>query len=377
MRIINGKVYTMEGDIFEQGYVDFENGKITAVGAAADAPAYDGEIYDAAGKIVWPGLVESHCHVGIHEEGMRQEGRDADESSDPLTPQLHALDAINPYDRGFQKALSVGITSMLVSPGSGNSVNGQIAAIKTFGNDVDKMLIRQPVAMKMAFGENPKDHGKKGKSPVTRMAVAAMLRELLIKTQEYAAKKEKGIDVPFDYKLESMIPVLKGELYAHIHVHRADDILTALRIAREFHLKVDLIHATEGNLVKERIKEDGVMCSMGPSLRAPAKPEAKAKSFQTDVELVKYGCDIAIMTDHPTLTVEALPICAGLACKAGLSYMDAAKAITINAARVGHIADRVGSLAVGKDADIVVFDGDPLELATKPEAIFIEGKRVK
>lgn len=377
MRIINGTVYTMEGDIFQSGYVEFEGGKITAVGAMEDAVDYRGICYDAAGCMVFPGFVESHCHVGIHEEGARWEGNDCVETVDPITPQLRALDGIYPYDRGFQRALNAGITSMLVSPGSDNIVNGQIAAIKTVGHDVDKMLIRQPVAMKLAFGENPKNHGQKGRSPVTRMATAAMLRELLIKTGEYADKKEKGIPVPFNYKLESMIPVLKGELYAHIHVHRADDILTALRIAREFNLKVDLIHATEGNLVKDRIKEAGVMCCMGPSLRSPAKPEARAKSFDVDVELVEYGCDIAITTDHPTLTIEALPICAALAHKAGLPYMDALKAITINAAKLGHIDDRVGSLKEGKDADIVVFNGDPLQVATKPVAIFVDGVQVK
>lgn len=377
MRIINGKLLTMEGEIFENGYVDFENGKITAFGDAASAPEYAGEVMDAEGGYITPGFIECHCHIGVMEESIRWEGNDTNESTDPWTPHLRGIDAINPYDKAFKLAVNAGITSAVTGPGSGNVIGGQLAAIKLHGTDPDDMVIKAPVAMKMAFGENPKGYFQRmKKSPATRMATAAILREALFKTQQYLRKKEKGEDV-FDMKLEAMIPVLKGELPAHIHAHRADDILTAMRVANEFGIKYNIIHTSDAVLVKEQLKKNNVEFCMGPTLGVSSKPETKNKTFASYGEVQRYGCTMAITTDHPVLAIETLPVCAMMAIKAGMDEMEALKAITINAAKVAHIDERVGSIKVGKDADIVIFDGNPMEVATKTKAVFIDGINVK
>ena len=378
MRIINGKLLTMEGEVFENGYVDFENGKITAFGDAKDAPKYDGEVYDACGGYIMPGMVECHSHIGVMEESIRWEGNDTNESTDPWTPHLRGIDAINPYDKAFGLAINAGITTAVTGPGSGNVIGGQLAAIKLVGTDPDDMVIKAPAAMKMAFGENPKGYyNRDKKSPQTRMATAAILREALFKTKQYMEKKEKGIDVPFDMKLEAMIPVLKGELYAHIHAHRADDILTAMRVANEFGIKFNIIHTSDAVRVKEQLKKNNVEFCMGPTLGVSSKPETKNKTFASYGEVQRFGCTMAITTDHPVVAIENLPVCAMMAVKEGMDKMEALKAVTINAAKVAHVDDRVGSIKVGKDADIAVFDGSPLEVASKTTAVFIDGVRVK
>ena len=377
MRIINGKLLTMEGEVFENGYVDFENGKITAFGDASAAPAYDGEVIDAEGGYITPGFIECHCHIGVSEESIRWEGNDTNESTDPWTPHLRGIDAIYPYDKAFKLAVNAGITSACKGPGSGNVIGGQLAAIKLYGTDPDEMVIKAPAAMKMAFGENPKGYFQRmKKSPATRMATAAILREALFKTQQYLRKKEKGDDV-FDMKLEAMIPVLKGEIPAHMHAHRADDILTAMRIAKEFGIKYNIIHTSDAALVKEQLKKNNVEFCMGPTLGVSTKPETKNKTFASYSEVQQYGCTMAITTDHPVLAIETLPVCAMMAIKNGMDEMEALKAITINAAKVANIDERVGSIKVGKDADIVIFDGNPMEIATKTKAVFIDGKKIK
>ena len=377
MRIINGKLLTMEGEVFENGYVDFENGKITAFGDASAAPAYDGEVIDAEGGYITPGFIECHCHIGVSEESIRWEGNDTNESTDPWTPHLRGIDAIYPYDKAFKLAVNAGITSACTGPGSGNVIGGQLAAIKLYGTDPDEMVIKAPAAMKMAFGENPKGYFQRmKKSPATRMATAAILREALFKTQQYLRKKEKGDDV-FDMKLEAMIPVLKGEIPAHIHAHRADDILTAMRIAKEFGIKYNIIHTSDAALVKEQLKKNNVEFCMGPTLGVSTKPETKNKTFASYGEVQQYGLTMAITTDHPVLAIETLPVCAMMAIKNGMDEMEALKAITINAAKVANIDERVGSIKVGKDADIVIFDGNPMEIATKTKAVFIDGKKIK
>ena len=378
MRISGGKLLTMEGEVFQNGFVDFENGKITAFGDAAKAPAYNGEVIDAKGGYITPGFIECHCHLGVMEESVRWEGNDTNESTDPWTPHLRGIDAIYPYDKGFKLAINAGITSAVTGPGSGNVIGGQLAAIKLVGTDPDEMVIKAPAAMKMAFGENPKGYyNRDKKSPATRMATAAILREALFKTKQYLEKKEKGENPAFDMKLEAMIPVLKGELRAHIHAHRADDILTAMRIAKEFNLKFNMIHTSDAVLVKEQLKKNNVSFCMGPTLGASTKPETKNKSFESYGEVQRFGLTMAITTDHPVVAIECLPVCAAQAVKAGMDEMEALKAITINAAIVSGIEDRVGSIQVGKDADIVVFDGNPLEYATQTTAVFVDGVRVK
>lgn len=377
MRIINGKLLTMEGEVFENGYVDFENGKITAFGDAFAAPEYNGEVIDAEGGYITPGFIECHCHIGVSEESIRWEGNDTNESTDPWTPHLRGIDAIYPYDKAFKLAVNAGITSACTGPGSGNVIGGQLCAIKLYGTDPDEMVIKAPAAMKMAFGENPKGYFQRmKKSPATRMATAAILREALFKTQQYLRKKEKGDDV-FDMKLEAMIPVLKGEIPAHIHAHRADDILTAMRVANEFGIKFNMIHTSDAVLVKEQLKKNNVEFCMGPTLGVSTKPETKNKTFASYGEVQRYGCTMAITTDHPVLAIETLPVCAMMAIKNGMDEMEALKAITINAAKVANIDERVGSIKVGKDADIVIFDGNPMEIATQTKAVFIDGKKIK
>ncbi len=377
MRIINGKLLTMEGEVFENGYVDFENGKITAFGDASAAPEYNGEVIDAEGGYITPGFIECHCHIGVSEESIRWEGNDTNESTDPWTPHLRGIDAIYPYDKAFKLAVNAGITSACTGPGSGNVIGGQLCAIKLYGTDPDEMVIKAPAAMKMAFGENPKGYFQRmKKSPATRMATAAILREALFKTQQYLRKKEKGDDV-FDMKLEAMIPVLKGEIPAHIHAHRADDILTAMRVANEFGIKFNMIHTSDAVLVKEQLKKNNVEFCMGPTLGVSTKPETKNKTFASYGEVQRFGCTMAITTDHPVLAIETLPVCAMMAIKNGMDEMEALKAITINAAKVANIDERVGSIKVGKDADIVIFDGNPMEIATQTKAVFIDGKKIK
>ena len=377
MRIINGKLLTMEGEVFENGYVDFENGKITAFGDASAAPEYNGEVIDAEGGYITPGFIECHCHIGVSEESIRWEGIDTNESTDPWTPHLRGIDAIYPYDKAFKLAVNAGITSACTGPGSGNVIGGQLCAIKLYGTDPDEMVIKAPAAMKMAFGENPKGYFQRmKKSPATRMATAAILREALFKTQQYLRKKEKGDDV-FDMKLEAMIPVLKGEIPAHIHAHRADDILTAMRVANEFGIKFNMIHTSDAVLVKEQLKKNNVEFCMGPTLGVSTKPETKNKTFASYGEVQRYGCTMAITTDHPVLAIETLPVCAMMAIKNGMDEMEALKAITINAAKVANIDERVGSIKVGKVADIVIFDGNPMEIATQTKAVFIDGKKIK
>ena len=377
MRIINGKLLTMEGEVFENGYVDFENGKITAFGDASAAPEYNGEVIDAEGGYITPGFIECHCHIGVSEESIRWEGNDTNESTDPWTPHLRGIDAIYPYDKAFKLAVNAGITSACTGPGSGNVIGGQLCAIKLYGTDPDEMVIKAPAAMKMAFGENPKGYFQRmKKSPATRMATAAILREALFKTQQYLRKKEKGDDV-FDMKLEAMIPVLKGEIPAHIHAHRADDILTAMRVANEFGIKFNMIHTSDAVLVKEQLKKNNVEFCMGPTLGVSTKPETKNKTFASYGEVQRYGCTMAITTDHPVLAIETLPVCAMMAIKNGMDEMEALKAITINAAKVANIDERVGSIKVGKDADIVIFNGNPMEIATQTKAVFIDGKKIK
>ncbi|MFL0267455.1 amidohydrolase [Candidatus Clostridium radicumherbarum] len=372
--IKNGKILTMAGEPIESGQILVNNGKIIAVGNSAAAP--DGcEIIDADDGFVMPGIIDAHCHIGMWEDGVGIEGDDGNEITDPATPQLRAIDAVNPLDRSFVEAYENGITCVCTGPGSANVIGGQFTTIKTKGTRIDNMVLQQTAAMKVAFGENPKRcYNAKKQAPSTRMATAAILREYLLKTKNYMENKEKSST--FDMKLESLIPVVKGELSVKAHAHRTDDIFTAIRIAKEFGLKMTIEHCTEGHLIAEELAKEGLPAIVGPTFGTRGKVELKEKSFETPAVLHKAGVKIALMTDHPVIPVHYLPLCASLAVKAGLDEETALKAITIYPAEILGISDRVGSLEVNKDADIVVFDKHPFDVQAKTTCVLIDGEIV-
>ena len=376
MRITNGILLTMEGQNYENGYVDFENGVITAVGDAANAPAYEGEVLDAKGGYILPGLIDAHSHIGISEEGFRWEGEDCNETTSPVTPDMRAMDGFYPFDIAIPKARRAGVTTVVVCPGSTNVIGGQTAAIKLAGTDVEQMVLKSPCSIKCAMGENPKrNYGEnKGRSPMTRMATAAILRNTLTKAQRYLAKKEAGEDL-FDPEMEALIPLLKREIPAHIHAHRSDDILTALRIVKEFNLRCSIVHTTGGSSVIPQIAAAGIVPIVGPCTGPAGKPETVGGSLAMPAKLKQAGVDFCLTTDHDVEALWFLPYFASLTVREGLDEETALRSITINGAKAAGVEDRVGSLKVGKDADIVVFSGHPFHYLTKTTAVFINGKR--
>ena len=385
MRILNGVVHTMAGPVIPHGYVEVENGKIRAVGEmSARTAAAAGPVYDAGGGHILPGFIDAHCHLGMFGNALGFEADDGNESTDPCTPQLRAIDAINPQDRCCREAREGGVTTVLTGPGSANPIAGQFAAIKTDGRWVDEMVLRAPAAMKMALGENPKTvYNERKETPITRMATAAVIRQELSKTLEYMDKQDKAdaeedTDAPdYDAKLEALIPVLRGELPVHIHAHRADDIATAVRICREFGLKYVIVHGTEGHLLPELLAAEGAGVITGPSLTDRSKPELANLTIENPAILARAGVPVAICTDHPVIPIQYLPICAALAVRGGLEPEEALAAITIHPARLAGLDKRVGSLEPGKDADIVVTTGHPLDWNGKVRYVFIGGKQVK
>ncbi len=377
--IKNGYIKTMAGPDIENGCVLIgDDGKIAAVGADIACPE-GAQVIDAQGRLVTPGCVDAHCHIGLDNQGMGWEGRDYNEIVDPITPQMRAIDSINPLDEAFALGLQGGVTTVCTGPGSANVVGGTFVAIKLAGKRVDKMIVKDPIAMKCAFGENPKrcyGQGSK-KAPMTRMGTAALLRELLFKTHRYMEDKEAGKNPAFDFKLESMIPVLKGELPLKAHAHRHDDILTSIRIAKEFGVKLTLDHCTDGALIADELAEEGLPAFVGPTFGGKSKIELINKSFDTPRILTEAGVEIAIITDAPVIPIQHLPLCAGLAANAGLPYEEAWKAVTVNAAKLTGIGDRVGSLEVGKDGDLVIWNADPLKCIGGESAVtVVDGKIV-
>lgn len=379
--IKNGKILTMAGKTIENGEVLIDNGKIVDVGEEIVAPL-DCQVIDAEGGYVMSGIIDAHCHIGMWEDGMGFEGADGNEATDPVTPQLRAIDAINPADFSFKEAYENGVTCVCTGPGSANVIGGTFTIIKTRGKRIDDMVVKEPAAMKIAFGENPKRvYNSKNRMPSTRMGTAALLRETLYKAKSYLAKKEKAekdLDkMPdFDLKLESLLPVLKGEMPLKAHAHRADDIFTAIRIAKEFGVKLTLEHCTEGHLIAEELAREGYPAVVGPTLTTRSKIELKELTFEAPKKLAEAGVKIALMTDHPVIPVHYLPLCAALAVKAGLDGETALKAITINPAEILGIADRVGSIEKGKDADIVIFDKHPLDVQANARYVLIDGEIV-
>lgn len=356
-----------------------ENGKIAAIAPQLPVPE-DAEVICASGKQIYPGFVEAHSHIGLAGYGMGESGTDINEKNDIVTPHLRGIDGIKPTVQYLTKAAKAGVTTVCVGPGSSNVVGGTFAAIKTVGVRVDDMLIRDGVAMKCAFGENPKRHYA-NKRDCSRMTTAAILRELLFKTREYMRKKDAAGEEwtkhpTFDIKLESMIPVLRGEMPLKVHAHEAEDIFTALRIAKEFQVKVTLEHVTEGHLIAKELAKENVPLAVGPLMCNASKVEVRNMDNCTPGVLAAAGCQVSIITDSPVIRQEFLPIIAGMAVKAGMDPFQALQAITINPARHIGVEDRVGSLEVGKDADIVITDGDPFESMTNVELVLIEGKPV-
>ena len=381
--IIHGNIKTMDAKDYEDGYVQIEDGKIMAVGDMRTCRSDilwendEVQIVDARGNLVMPGIIEAHCHMGITEEKKGMEGDDCNENVDPVTPYLRAIDAINPMDAAFNDAIQAGITSAMIGPGSANVVGGQFAFLKTHGRCIDKMVVKAPAAMKVAFGENPKvNYSGQNVSPSTRMAIAAMLREELVKAREYYTRKKADPEMAPDFRYECWIPVLNGEIPLKAHVHRADDILTAVRIAKEFGLRMTLDHCSEGHLIMEELREAGFPAIVGPDMASRNKIEVKNMAFKTAGILSRKGILTVVTTDHPVSKIQFLPICAGLAVKEGMSPEEGMRSITINAARICGVDDRVGSLTAGKDGDVVIFDGNPMEVFTRTLCTIIEGKIV-
>ena len=383
MLLTNARIYTMDAGVIESGFIFVKAGKIAKVGKMDELGGLTGEEeINLNGQSVYPGFVDAHTHMGLFENGLGIEGEDGNEYTDPATPQLKAIDAVNPMDRSFREALLAGVTTVITSPGSANPIGGQILAMKTSGVCVDEMVMRAPVAVKFALGENPKMiYNDKNQTPMTRMATAAIIREQLNKTKRYLCDKEKAegspseYDLPeYDAKCEALIPLLKREIPAHIHAHRADDIFTAIRIAKEFDIDFTIVHATEGHLIVDRLRVERVNVLSGPILTDRSKPELANLSTKTPGVLAENGVIMGIVTDHPETPIQYLPLCAAVAVREGMDEYEALKAITINPARICKIADRVGSISEGKDADLVVFDGSPFDVMKKPTLVICDGK---
>ena len=356
------------------------DGKIAAIGTDLTAPA-DATVFDADGLEVYPGFVDAHTHIGLDGYGIGYEGCDYNEMNDIWTPQLRAIDGINPRDPSLADARRAGVTCVCTGPGSANVLGGTFLAMKTVGDRVDKMVVRDPVAMKCAFGENPKSCYR-DKCDSTRMSTAAFLRGALMQARDYGARKQAAngdiTKMPaYNQKLEALLPVLAREIPLKAHAHQANDIFTALRIAREFNLRLTLEHVTEGHLIVDELAgEKDVPMAVGPSLTFASKFELQNKSWSTPAVLTAAGCHVSIITDSSVIPQQYLPLCAGMAIKAGMDPFDALKAITLNPAEHIGVADRVGSLEVGKDADIVITAGSPFEVLTEVKAVFIDGVRI-
>lgn len=379
----NGMVMPMEGPAFT-GDVLVQDGKIIELREAVSARG--AEEMDCTGRVLLPGFVDAHCHIGMWEDGIGEEGADGNENSDPITPEMRAIDGINPFDPCFREAREAGVTTVLTGPGSANVIGGLFVALKTTGRSVEDMILRYPAAMKVALGENPKRvYAEQKESPYTRMAIAALFRKAMVEAQEYARKLEQGEEdaekrPERDLALEALLPVLRGELPLKVHAHRADDILTALRLAREFNLKITIDHCTEGHLILDLLAEQlpalGAGVILGPLLSERPKVEMKNLDFSAPAKLHAAGIPFALMTDHPVIPEQFLPVCAALCVRAGLPEQVALESITIQAAKIAGVADRVGSLRAGKDADIAIFDGHPLDFRSHCICTLIDGEVV-
>lgn len=383
MLIYNVNIHSMDNFDSESGYVEIVGGKIAAVGAMERCPSPGEGDVDGKGAHLYPGWIDAHCHLGLLADGLPYDQDDCNEESDAVTPQLRAIDGLYPMDNCFREAREGGVTTVLTGPGSANAIGGQFAAIKTAGRWIDDMVVLAPVAMKFALGENPKSvYSERKESPMTRMATASLIREKLAETQEYlrkkkAAEEDEEKDAPdFDAGLEALIPVVEGTLPAHFHAHRADDIATAIRIAKEFRLNYVVVHGTEGHLVADILAREGVRVITGPIIGDRSKPELMRQTVENTSKLVAAGVKVAICTDHPENPVQYLPFAASIAARHGLDKEQALRAITIEAAEIAGIANRVGSIAPGKDADMVLYSGHPFDFDSRIWKVWIDGEAV-
>ena len=375
--IKNGTIYNA---ICKEGFqadILIDDGKIKTIEKNIEV-ADNVQIINAEGLQVYPGFVEAHGHIGLDGYGIGYEGMDYNELNDIISPQMRGIDGVKPFDPAFAAAAAAGGTCVCVGPGSANVLGGTFTTIKTVGKRVDNMVVRDNVAMKCAFGENPK-RVYRDKTDSSRMTTAALLREALFKAKAYLENKEAAGDdftkrPKFDIKLEALIPVLKKEIPLKAHAHATEDIFTVLRIAKEFDLEITLEHVTEGHLIAEELAKENVPLAVGPTLTSASKFELRNKSWTTPGVLAAAGCQVSIITDSPVIPQEYLPLCAGLAVQAGMDPFAALQAITINPAKHAGIADRVGSLEVGKDADIVITDGSPFAVSTKVKYVLIDGE---
>ena len=382
MVITHAYIDPVVGSPIADGYLRF-GAAIEEMGPMDRYVPKDGEeVLDAGGKWLLPGFVDIHTHLGLFGDGVGFEAEDCNESTDPITPQLRVIDGINPMDRTFEDARNGGVTTVIVAPGSANPIAGQAAAIRTYGRRIDDMILRAPAAMKFALGENPKStYNDRDEMPVTRMATAALIRENLRKAQEYRmkqqlAQEDPDFDAPdFDMKLEALVPVLNREIQTHFHAHRLDDIFTAIRIAKEFDLDYVIIHGTEAYLAPDIMAQEQARIVTGPNLLDRCKPELRNMSFSGPAVLTHNGVLCSICTDHPETPLQYLPLCAAMAMRSGLSRQEALAAITIQPARIAGLDKRIGSLEIGKDADLVLASGDPLELDTRIESVYSLGRK--
>lgn len=370
----NARVLTMKNDseVYENIDILIENGKIKEIGHI-DSKDY----IDLNNMILTPGLIDAHSHIGMWEDSVGFEGADGNETTDPITPELRAIDAINPMDINFKEAIMGGVTTVSTGPGSANCMGGSFSIIKTYGKRIDNMIIREKSAIKIAFGENPKSsYGLNDKTPTTRMAIASLIRQTLYEATQYLRKKNACESPEYNMKYEALIPVLEKEIPLKAHCHRADDIFTALRIKKEFDIDMTLDHCTEGHLISDELKKENIDIIVGPTFGSRSKVELKNKSFITPKVLQEAGINVSIMTDHPVIPQEHLNLCAQLAVKEGMNRYEALKAITINPAKTLKIDDRVGSIEVGKDADLVLWDNDPLDANSNVLMTIINGEIV-
>lgn len=373
--IQNGILYTMEENEAINADILIDKGKIIQISKNI-TPSNNMQLFNAHGLYVFPGFIDAHSHIGISEEKISAHNDPSNESTNPITPTIRAIDAINPMDSAFHNALSVGITGVMVGPGSANAIGGQFAFIKTSGRRIDDMVLLAPAAIKMAFGENPINaYGTNGNIPSTRMGIASLIREELFLARQYFDDEKAGNQKKIFAK-ECYRDLFERRIPIKAHVHRADDIFTAIRIANEFGLDLTLDHCTEGHLIAEEIAKSGFPAIIGPSLASRSKNEVSLADFKTAGILHKAGVTVALTTDHPVSRIQHLLVCAAMAANEGLGEMEALRAITINAARICRVDDRVGSLKVGKDADIAIYEGKPFNISSKLRATIINGELV-
>lgn len=372
LAIVNARILTVSDGVIESGAVLVDDaGKIAAVGERVEVP--DGaQVTDAGGRTLTPGLVDAFSHLGLFNEGLGWAGQDAEEATDPNTAHVRALDGIYPFDRGIAEARTGGVTTVHVVPGGSNVLAGQALVIKLRRAAVaDQLILRHPTGVAASLGERPKaTYGGEKRMPATRMGIAAVLREALVKAQQYKPEKER------DLRCEALLPVLRGELPLLVQAHRADDILTALRIGREFGIRITLLGATEAHRVADLIAEAGAAVAAGPSLAPRGRQETRDVGFHLPLALIRHGVPTAIVTGHPQLDQPYLNVAAALAVREGLTPEQALSAVTLTPAEILGVADRVGSVTAGKDADLVLWDGDPLELTTRVAWTMVEGRRV-